>query len=202
MMYFDLVVMLNISFIPTIEFPIRPAIHCLSCPLRCHGDYHSLDVALFQESLLNIELLSGQWSSPLKYSHQFWLISPTLLYPLKIWYLNFRTNIWPSSVCKRLVLGTSILSQDKLKKCAIVRCQACLKHPIAIPNPPISDRCNFSNTWRIRIKFDSVISKCQFIWHWLISPEIHMRILMQTTQGTLTSGSVSFPFTFSDYDSI
>jgi hypothetical protein len=39
-MYFDRVVMLNISFIPTI-------------------------VALLQESLLKIELLSGQWSTPL-----------------------------------------------------------------------------------------------------------------------------------------
>jgi hypothetical protein len=29
-----------------------------------------------------------------------------------------------------------------------------------------------------------------------------MRILMQTTEGTLTSGSVSFSFTISDYDSI
>jgi hypothetical protein len=64
MMYFDLVVMLNISFIPTIEFPYSTGDPCLSCPLQCRGNYHSLDVALLQESLLNIELLSGQRSPP------------------------------------------------------------------------------------------------------------------------------------------
>jgi hypothetical protein len=73
-------------------------------------------------------------------------IPPTLLYPLILWYSIFRINIWPPPVCKRLVFGTLILSQDKLKKCAIVRCHACLKQPIAISNPPISDRCNSINT--------------------------------------------------------
>jgi hypothetical protein len=47
---------------------------------------------------------------------------PTLLYPLKIWYFSFPINIWPSPVCKRLVFGTPILSQEKLKKCATARC--------------------------------------------------------------------------------
>jgi hypothetical protein len=47
------------------NFLIRPAIHCLSYPLQCRGNYHSLNVALLQESLLNIELLSGQRSTPL-----------------------------------------------------------------------------------------------------------------------------------------
>jgi hypothetical protein len=80
--------------------------------------------------------------------------------PLKIWHFNFGINIWPSPVCNRFVFRTPILSQHKLKKCAIVRCQACLKQHIAIPNPPISDRCNAMNTWRIRIKFNSVIFRC------------------------------------------
>jgi hypothetical protein len=48
MMYFDLVVMLNISFIPMIEFP-----YSTGDPL--------------QESLLNIELLPGQRSTPLRH---------------------------------------------------------------------------------------------------------------------------------------
>jgi hypothetical protein len=47
---------------------------------------------------------------------------------------------------KLLVFGISILSHDKLKKCAIVRCQAYLKQSIAIPNPPISDCCNSIKT--------------------------------------------------------
>jgi hypothetical protein len=41
-------------------------IHCLSCALQCRGNYHPLDVALLQESLLNIELLSGQRSTPIR----------------------------------------------------------------------------------------------------------------------------------------
>jgi hypothetical protein len=87
-------------------------------------------------------------------------IPQILLYPLKIWHFNFRINIWRSPVFKRLVFGISLLSQDKWKKCAIVRCQACLRQPITIPNPPVSDRCDFINTWRIQIKFDSLISIC------------------------------------------
>jgi hypothetical protein len=48
-----------------LNFLIRTAIHCLSCLLQCRSNYHSLDVALLQESLLNIELLSGQRSTAL-----------------------------------------------------------------------------------------------------------------------------------------
>jgi hypothetical protein len=85
---------------------------------------------------------------------------PALLYPLKLRHFNFRIDIWSSPVCKRLVFETSILSQNKLKKCAIVQCQACLKQPIAIPNPPISEPGSSINIWRIRTKCDSMISIC------------------------------------------
>jgi hypothetical protein len=112
-----------------------------------------------------IDIARPHWAlrSPpfwINYSHQFWGISPRPCFtPPQIWHFNFRINIWPSPVCKRLVFGTSILSQDKFKKCAIVQSQACLKRPMAILNPPISDRCNSISTWRIRIKFDSMISR-------------------------------------------
>jgi hypothetical protein len=45
---------------------IRLAIHCLSCFLQCRGKNHSLDVVMFQENPLNVELLSGQRGSLLR----------------------------------------------------------------------------------------------------------------------------------------
>jgi hypothetical protein len=65
MMYFDPVVTLNISFIPTIEFPYSTGDPLLIMPSPMSWEYHSLDVALLQDSLLNIELLSVQRSTPL-----------------------------------------------------------------------------------------------------------------------------------------
>jgi hypothetical protein len=124
---------------------------CLS--RRCCTPYHAPWNVHRENGLLDRKGNSG-------YSHQFWDIFPDLVLPLKIWHFNFCTNIWVSPVCKRLVFGTSILSQDKLKKCAIVQSPACLRQPIPIPNPSISVRCNSINTWRIRIQFDSVISRC------------------------------------------
>jgi hypothetical protein len=66
MTYFDLVVMLNISFIPTIEFPYSTGDPLFIMPFPMSWQLSFLGCCPVAGTLLNIELLSGQRSTPLK----------------------------------------------------------------------------------------------------------------------------------------
>jgi hypothetical protein len=85
------------------------------------GEQDDMQIEKFQMSPW--QAMGSSETDPSQYSHHFWGIYPRSCFtPIKIWHFNFCINIWRSPVCKRLVFGMSILSQDELKKCAIVRC--------------------------------------------------------------------------------
>jgi hypothetical protein len=88
------------------------------------------DLNLFRGAVKCARFCSSGLQSPvLRY------IPPTLPYPLKIWHSTFRIKILLWDTFKHLVWEISIMSKNRLRKFAIVRCPARRKRPIAMPNP-------------------------------------------------------------------